>query len=55
MKSLLKEKCFEEKDFNKKITIEGRERKRVQLMLDSINTKEKTLVFLCKHSSCWNG
>ena len=36
---------FEEKDMNKKIVIEGRERKRVQLMLDSINPKEKTLVF----------
>ena len=36
---------FEEKDMNKKIVIEGRERKRVQLMLNSINTKEKTLVF----------
>jgi type I restriction enzyme, R subunit len=36
---------FEEKDINKKIVIEGRERKRVQLMLNSINTKEKTLVF----------
>ncbi len=36
---------FEEKDMNKKIIIEGRERKRVQLMLNSINPKEKTLVF----------
>jgi type I restriction enzyme R subunit len=36
---------FEEKDFNKKIVIEEREKKRVQLMLDSINSKEKTLVF----------
>ena len=35
---------FKEKDFNKKIVIEER-KKRVQLMLDSINTKEKTLVF----------
>ena len=42
---LVKGEVFEEKDFNKKIIIEGRERKRVQLMLDSINTKEKTLVF----------
>jgi type I restriction enzyme, R subunit len=42
---IVKGEVFEEKDFNKKITIEGRERKRVQLMLDSINTKEKTLVF----------
>ncbi len=36
---------FEEKDFNKIIVIEEREKKRVQLMLDSINPKEKTLVF----------
>ena len=36
---------FEEKDFNKKIVIEEREKKRVQLMLESINPKEKTLVF----------
>ena len=36
---------FAEQDINKKIEIEGREKKRVQLMLDSINTKEKTLVF----------
>ena len=36
---------FEEKDFNKKIVIEEREKKRVQLMLNSINPKEKTLVF----------
>ena len=36
---------FQEKDFNKKIVIEEREKKRVQLMLDSINPKEKTLVF----------
>ncbi|MDB9812154.1 DEAD/DEAH box helicase family protein [Candidatus Pelagibacter sp.] len=42
---LVKGEVFEEKDFNKRIIIEGRERKRVQLMLDSINTKEKTLVF----------
>jgi len=36
---------FKEKDFNKRIVIKERERKRVQLMLDSINSKEKTLVF----------
>ena len=34
---------FEEKDFNKRIVIEEREKKRVQLMLDSINPKEKIL------------
>ena len=36
---------FKEKDFNKRIVIEEREKKRVELMLDSINPKEKTLVF----------
>ncbi len=36
---------FKEKDFNRRIVIEEREKKRVQLMLDSINPKEKTLVF----------
>ena len=36
---------FEEKDMNRKIIIKERERKRVQLMLSSINPKEKTLVF----------
>jgi type I restriction enzyme, R subunit len=36
---------FKEKDFNKRIIIEEREKKRVQLMLSSINPKEKTLVF----------
>ena len=36
---------FKEKDFNKRIVIEKREKRRVKEMLDSINTKEKTLVF----------
>jgi len=36
---------FKEKDFNRRIVIKGREKKKVQLMLDSINPKEKTLVF----------
>ncbi len=36
---------FEEKDFNKRIEIKEREKKRVQLLLDKINPKEKTLVF----------
>ncbi len=36
---------FEEQDFNRRIVIKEREKKRVQLMLDSINPKEKTLVF----------
>ncbi len=36
---------FKEQDFNRRIVIEEREKKRVQLMLDSINPKEKTLVF----------
>tara|TARA_B100000886_G_scaffold340186_1_gene308314 strand:+ start:2817 stop:5144 length:2328 start_codon:yes stop_codon:yes gene_type:complete len=38
-------KVYEEKDFNKIIEIEARERKRVQDMLASINSTEKTLVF----------
>ena len=36
---------FKEKDFNKRIIIEGKERDRVKTMLNSINPKEKTLVF----------
>jgi type I restriction enzyme R subunit len=36
---------YEEKDFNRKIVIKEREKKRVELMLESIKTKEKTLVF----------
>ena len=36
---------FEEKDFNKRIVIEER-KKRVQLMLDSINPKKKLLYFV---------
>src|SRR6056300_866480 len=44
-KEISEGEVFEEKDMNKKIVIEGRERKRVKLMLNSINPKEKTLVF----------
>ena len=45
-KNLITEgEVFEEKDMNRKIIIKERERKRVQLMLNSINPKEKTLVF----------
>ncbi|MDC1495556.1 DEAD/DEAH box helicase family protein [Amylibacter sp.] len=36
---------YVEGDFNTKIVIEARERKRVQEMLSSINQKEKTIVF----------
>ncbi len=36
---------YEEKDFNKTIVIEERERKRVQDMLENINQNEKTIVF----------
>lgn len=36
---------YKEKDFNKTIVIEQRERKRVQEMLANINPQEKTLVF----------
>lgn len=39
------DKVYKEKDFNKLIEIEARERKRVQLMLTNINPAEKTLVF----------
>jgi len=38
-------KVFKEPDFNTKIRIIEREQNRVKLMLESINTKEKTLVF----------
>ena len=38
-------KVYKEPDFNTKIRIIEREQKRVKLMLESINTKEKTLVF----------
>jgi type I restriction enzyme R subunit len=38
-------KVFKEPDFNTRIIIIERERKRVKLMLESINAKEKTLVF----------
>ena len=36
---------YTEKDFNKKIVIEQRERKRVQEMLVNINANEKTIIF----------
>ena len=36
---------FTEKDFNKKIIIEAREKKRVQLLLENINKNEKTIIF----------
>ncbi len=36
---------FTEKDFNRKIIIKEREKKRVQLMLNNINTKQKTIIF----------
>ncbi|HQR08438.1 MAG TPA: DEAD/DEAH box helicase family protein [Gemmatales bacterium] len=38
-------KRYEEKDFNKIIEIMERERKRVQIFMEGINQKEKTLVF----------
>jgi type I restriction enzyme R subunit len=38
-------KLYEEKDFNRIIEIEARERYRVKLFMDSINQREKTLVF----------
>jgi len=38
-------KRYEEKDFNKIIEISERERKRVQIFMEQINQKEKTIVF----------
>jgi len=38
-------KVYEEKDFNRNIEIEERERYRVKLLMQQINQKEKTLVF----------
>lgn len=38
-------KLYEERDFNRIIEIEARERYRVKLFMDSINQREKTLVF----------
>ncbi|NNM78897.1 MAG: DEAD/DEAH box helicase family protein [Gallionella sp.] len=38
-------KLYEEKDFNRTIEIEARERYRVKLCMESINQREKTLVF----------
>ena len=38
-------KLYEEKDFNRIIEIEARERYRVKLFMDAINQSEKTLVF----------
>lgn len=38
-------KRYEEKDFNKIIEITERERKRVQIFMEQINQKEKTIVF----------
>jgi type I restriction enzyme R subunit len=40
-----KGKLYKEEDFNRKIEIVERERKRVRIMLDEINQNEKTLVF----------
>ncbi len=36
---------FTEQDFNRRIVIKEREKKRVQLMLNNINKKEKTIIF----------
>jgi type I restriction enzyme R subunit len=38
-------RVYEEKDFNRIIEIEDRERQRVQLFMEAINQNEKTLVF----------
>jgi type I restriction enzyme R subunit len=39
------EKLYEEKDFNRRIEIVERERKRVQLFLDDANPNEKAIIF----------
>jgi type I restriction enzyme R subunit len=38
-------KRYEEKDFNRRIEIEARERKRVEIFMGEIDQKEKTIVF----------
>lgn len=43
-------RIYKEIDFNKKIEIEERERKRVQEMLDTIGQNEKTIVFCANQS-----
>ena len=43
-------KVYEEDDFNKIIVIKEREAKRVQIMMDTINQNEKTLVFCATQS-----
>jgi len=43
-------KVYEEKDFNRTIEIEERERYRVKLFMQQINQKEKTLVFCATQS-----
>jgi len=43
-------RLYEEPDFNRKIYIEERERKRVELFLSQIDQKEKTLVFCAKQA-----
>ncbi|MEX2566094.1 MAG: DEAD/DEAH box helicase family protein, partial [Cyclobacteriaceae bacterium] len=40
-----KEKLYEEKDFNRSIEIVEREEKRVNIFLDDVNQKEKTIIF----------
>jgi type I restriction enzyme R subunit len=48
-------KLYEEKDFNRIIEIEARERYRVKLFMDSINQREKTLVFCANQGPCTGG
>lgn len=38
-------RIYQEEEFNKKIEIEAREQKRVQLMLDAIDAGDKTIIF----------
>ncbi len=48
-----RDKIYVEKDFNKKIVMEERERKRVQLFIDAANENDKTIIFCAnqKHAA----
>lgn len=47
-------RVYKESDFNRIIEIEARERKRVALMLDNINPREKTIVFCANQAHAAN-
>jgi type I restriction enzyme R subunit len=46
-------KRYEEKDFNKIIEIKEREKKRVEIFMEQIDQREKTLVFCATRSTRW--